>query len=456
MRIILGLAICLLLTSAFIAPSTTKNCPNLAVSANGRYLTADGKPFFWLGDTGLLLLGKLNREETEKYLETRRVQGFNVIQVMLLHSLSITNADGDSALIGRNPATPKLSVSSGRGYWENLDFVLDLAEKKGIYLALVPIWGSNVKSGHVSNNQAEAFAGFLARRYRDRSNIIWLNGGDVRGDDSARIWNTIGNTLKQEDPNHLVTFHPFGRTHSSEWFHNEPWLDFNMFQSGHRDYAQDTAKADHRYGEDNWRYIQVDYNKSPVKPTLDGEPSYEGIPHGLHDTLQPRWTDSDLRRYAYWSVFSGACGFTYGNNSVMQMQKKGAKTGGYGAKEPWEQAIYAPGATQMIHLKNLMQKYHFEALAPAQSILQDPGERYNHLTALKGENCLLVYTWNGRNIAIKTAQMEGNKFRYSWYSPRDGKILSGDKISKKETLEFDPPGTGKDGNDWVLILEKDQ
>jgi hypothetical protein len=456
------LAICLLLALAFVAPSTTKNCPKLVVSANGHYLSADGKPFFWLGDTGWLLLGKLNREETEKYLETRRVQGFNVIQVMLLHSLSITNSDGDSALIGRNPANPKLSVADGlkypsnNGYWENLDFVLDLAAKKGIYLALVPIWGSNVKSGHVSNKEAEAFAKFLARRYRDRSNIIWLNGGDVRGDDSTRIWNTIGNTLKKEDPNHLVTFHPFGRTQSSEWFHNEAWLDFNMFQSGHRDYAQDTAKADHQYGEDNWRYVQVDFNKRPAKPTLDGEPSYEGIPHGLHDTLQPRWTDSDLRRYAYWSVFSGACGFTYGNNSVMQMQKRGAKTGAYGAKEPWEQAIYAPGATQMIHLKNLMRQYHFEALTPAQSIFPDPGERYNHLTALKGEHCLLVYTCNGRNITVKTDQLKGSQFRYSWYSPRDGKFLSGGKILKRETLEFDPPGTAKDGNDWVLILEKNR
>jgi hypothetical protein len=46
--------------------------------------------------------------------------------------------------------------------------------------------------------------------------------------------------------------HPFGRTQSSGWFHQENWLDFNMFQSGHRDYAQDINQADLRYGEDNW------------------------------------------------------------------------------------------------------------------------------------------------------------------------------------------------------------
>lgn len=29
--------------------------PKLSVSANGRYLLAGGKPFFWLGDTGWLM-----------------------------------------------------------------------------------------------------------------------------------------------------------------------------------------------------------------------------------------------------------------------------------------------------------------------------------------------------------------------------------------------------------------
>jgi hypothetical protein len=38
--------------------------PLLEVSANKRFFqTADGKPFFWLGDTGWLLFVKCNREE---------------------------------------------------------------------------------------------------------------------------------------------------------------------------------------------------------------------------------------------------------------------------------------------------------------------------------------------------------------------------------------------------------
>ena len=451
MRFLLGLAIsCVLLLASGASGQDVKSL-NLKVSDNNRFLTANGKPFFWLGDTGWMMLEKLSRPETEKYLETRKLQGFNVIQVMLLHTLSAATVGGDSALINKNVAAPKL-VSDGKGYWDHLDFVIDLAAQKGIYMALVPVWGPIVRAGQVSQKQAAVYASFLARRYRNKPNILWVNGGDVRGDDSTKIWNTFGQTLKKEDPNHLITFHPFGRTQSSQWFHNENWLDFNMFQSGHRSYEQDTARADLRYGEDNWRYLQSDYNRTPVKPTLDGEPSYEGMPHGLHDTLQPRWTDDDLRRYAYWSVFSGACGFTYGNNSVMQMHKAGEKTGSYDARESWDKAINAPGAGQMIHLKNLMLQYHYENLVPDQSILSDPGERYNHLTALKGKDYLLVYTWNGRNITLKPDEIKGDQFSINWYSPKNGIFLQAGTIRKGEKFAFDPPGEIKNGNDWVLIL----
>ncbi len=460
MKKIFGLIFFCLLLLVSEASAAEKNCPNLAVSANKRFLTADGKPFFWLGDTGWMLLEKLNRTETDKYLEVRKSQGFNVIQIMLLHTLSARTVDGDSALINKNIAAPKVSsahaggTTVAKGYWENLDFVVDLAAKKGIYVALVPVWGPIVRAGQVTEKQAAVYAGFLGSRYKNSSNVIWVNGGDVRGDDSIRIWKTIGNTLKKTDPNHLVTYHPFGRTQSSMWFHNETWLDFNMFQSGHRSYEQDTARADLRYGEDNWRYVAADYKMTPVKPTLDGEPSYEGMPHGLHDTLQPRWTDSDLRRYAYWSVFSGGCGFTYGNNSVMQMLQNRDRTSSYGAKETWDKAINNPGAWQMIYLKNLMQQYHFDTMAPDQAVLAEPGERYDHLTALQGKDYLLVYTWNGRNIVLKPEMLTGSQYSVNWYAPRNGMFMNVGQVKKGEKFEFDPPGKKGNGNDWVLILIK--
>lgn len=422
--------------------------PALKVSENGRYLMAGNQPFFWLADTGWLLLGKLNPEETVKYFDDRKQKGFNVIQVMVLHSLTQTSYKGDSALYAKDVSRPNPS-----GYWDYLDEVVKLAEERGLYLALVPVWGTNVKSGSVSSAKAAQYAEFLAKRFGNKSNIVWMNGGDLRGNDSIKVWQTIGKTLKKFDPEHLVTFHPFGRTQSSIWFHNESWLDFNMFQSGHRNYSQDTVKTDACYGEDNWRYLEADYRKTPVKPTLDGEPSYEGIPQGLHDTLQPKWTADDIRRYAYWSVFSGGCGFTYGNNSVMQFYKPDGKPGAYGARQAWDDAINAPGAQQMIHLKKLMQQYSFWKLKPNNSVIAEQGERYNHQTALAGKNCLMIYCWNGRPVKINLSKLKSTFQQAFWFNPRNGISSTATYISGPNYMEFDPPGMILNGNDWVLILE---
>lgn len=435
--------------------SNLEKCKVLSVSANQRHLKSGEKPFFWLGDTGWLLLSKLSREEAEDYFDNRVENGFNMIQIMVLHTLKTVNYYGDSALIDGNIAYPNLRKNSGKttpGYWEYLDELVAMAEKKGLYLAMVPVWGSNVKSGKVNSDQAAVYAEFLANRYRNNPNIIWLNGGDLKGSDSTNVWLTIGKTLHKYDPEHLITFHPFGRTQSSDWFHNEDWLDFNMFQSGHRSYEQDSAADSKKFGEDNWRYVAIDYAKTPAKPTLDGEPSYEGIPKGLHDTLQPRWTDNDIRRYAWWSVFSGGCGFTYGHNSVMQFYKTQSQAGAYGARQSWDEALNSAGAKQMKHLKYLAIKYGFHRLIPAAEKVTDQGIKYDYQPVLIGENLLLVYTYNGRSISLDTEATDLKKGKFSWYSPRTGE-QSKKKSIQKNQYTFNPPGEVQNGNDWVLIIE---
>ena len=86
--------------------------------------------------------------------------------------------------------------------------------------------------------QAKAYGKFLAERYKDEPNIIWFIGGDIRGDVKTAEWEALATSIKAIDKNHLMTFHPRGRTTSATWFNNAPWLDFNMFQSGHRRYGQ--------------------------------------------------------------------------------------------------------------------------------------------------------------------------------------------------------------------------
>lgn len=437
----------------------TKNLPLLAISDNKRFLQQEnGAPFFWLADTGWLLFAKLDREEAQKYLDDRAQKGFNVIQVMVLHQLELANVYGDSALIGGNISQPKITEGSAfenpdaYDYWDHIDYIADLAEARGVYLALVPVWGSNVRQGKVTKEQAATYGAWLANRYAHKSNIIWLNGGDTRGDQNTEIWNTIGRQIRKHAPGQLITFHPFGRTKSSMWFHHEAWLDFNMFQSGHRRYEQDDSEL--AYGQDNWKYVRDDYALSPVKPTLDGEPSYEGIPQGLHDPAQPYWTADDVRRYAYWSVFAGACGFTYGHNAVMQMHKPGNPNPAYGVREYWTEALDAPGARQMLYLKDLiLSKPYFERV-PYQSLLAaGQGARYDYQAATRGKDYAFIYTYNGRDIAVHLGKIGGAKIHASWFNPRNGERTSIGVFENTGTRNFDPPGEVEDGNDWVLVLE---
>jgi len=433
----------------------------LRISENRRYLTTEnGKPFFWLGDTGWLLFTKLTREEAEKYLEDRRQKGFNVIQIMVLHNVSrAVNVYGDSALVNQNIDQPLITSGNSADnpeqydYWDHVDYLIKLAGEKGLYMALVPVWGSNIRSGRISSEKAGKYAAWLAARYKDKSNVIWLNGGDIKGSDSTAIWKTIGATIRQESPDQLITFHPFGRTQSSEWFHNETWLDFNMFQSGHRRYDQDTSGL--AYGEDNWKYAVDDYGKTPIKPTLDGEPSYEGIPQGLHDPAQPYWTDSDIRRYAYWSVFAGGCGFTYGHNAIMQFHKEGDKESSYGVKETWDTALNAPGAFQMRYLKELMLSRSYFDRAPAQDLISgSQGEKYDYIAATKGRDYAFIYTCNGSVLNIDLGKTNLPGIKASWYNPRDGKFNDIGEFKAEGIKTFDPPGDRSSGNDWVLVLDR--
>ena len=450
----------LLVLTLLLSIAGSAQLQSLKISANKRFFqTADGKPFFWLGDTGWLLFIKCKKEDAIRYLDDRKQKGFNVIQVMLIHDVKLAvNVYGDSSIHNGDVSKPVLNDEHivddlKYGYWDHVDFIINEAAKRGIYMALVPVWGSNVK--YINEAEAKSYATFLANRYKNKSNIIWLNGGDIKGTDGLNVWKTIGKTIRSIDKKHLMTFHPRGRNSSSAWFHNEPWLDFNMFQSGHRSYEQDTsANETLHYGEDNWKYVNEDYNLKPVKPTFDGEPSYEDIPYGLHKPDEPYWQDFEIRRYAYWSVFAGGCGFTYGHNSVMQFYTPGDSGISFFPKIKWQEGLIAPGAGQMQHMKKLILSRSYYDRLPAQELVIDNGKKYERVLATKGKSYALFYVYNGREFKVAMDKLKFYPSKAGWFNPKSGETKWISEYRNITDKKFDPPGDKENGNDWILILEK--
>lgn len=426
----------------------------LKVSEEKLYLQhEDGTPFFWLGDTGWLLPQRLNRDEVDFYLEQCKRAGYNVVQIQVLNNVPSVNIYGAfSHIDGYN--FKDINKKGVYGYWDHMDYIIRKAADKGIYIGMVCIWGGLVKRGDMDVKQAQAYGKFLAERYKDNPNIIWLIGGDIRGDVQTEVWETLATTIRSIDKNHLMTFHPFGRTLSATWFNDAEWMDFNMFQSGHRRYGQRKGDGDssieENTEEDNWRFVGKSLSMSPLKPVIDGEPSYEHIPQGLHNPDEPRWTAEDVRRYAYWSVFAGSFGHTYGHNSIMQFYRPGL-TPAYGAEIPWYDALKDPGFNQMKYLKNLILTFPYFERIPDQSIIAGTnGERYDRIIATRGNDYMLIYNYTGRPMVIDLNKISGSKKRLWWYSPKNGKLIYvGECDSKILAIQYD--GGYNRSNDQVLI-----
>lgn len=441
----------------------------LEVTKDGRYLMFhNGKPFFWLANTAWLMPQHANREEVKHLLEASRKAGYNVVQILLLDDVPSINTYGQmSNLDGWDFSG--IDRKGVYGYWDHMDYIVQEAERQGLYIAMTCIWGTHVVDGKMGNKEAVSYGTFLANRYKDHPNIIWIIGGDADGSKKRNVWDTLGETIKSIDSNHLMTFHPCGIRVSSEWFSSVPWLDFHMFHSGHRRYGQ-TMGDDWQYPipfnteEDNWQYVAKAWSKGQMKPVLDGEPAYEDITQEPHSKMEvylvygmtdnEKWMDCDVRRYAYWSVFAGSCGHTYGHNAIMQFLKPGYPStyGDDGDVKSWYQALKDPGFSQMSILKDLMMTFPYFDRVPDQSIISGTnGEKYNRLIATRGKDYLMVYNYTGRNMTIDFRKIEGEKKKIFWMDARTGNLLylgvAANKVHPIAT-NLDTPGI----HDGVLIV----
>lgn len=435
--------------STWKGSSVNMKAGKLKVSDNGRYLEhKDGTPFLYLADTAWELFHRLNEQEVELYLEDRRAKGFTVIQAVILAELDGLNTP---AANGEIPLIDDAIVNPNEKYFKWVDKVIRMAEAKGLYIGLLPTWGDKVDKQEGAGPEifnplyAGMYGAWLGKRYKNFKNIIWINGGDRwGGDGNYAVWEALAKNIKKEDKDHLMTFHPLGENSSSLWFHNSPWLDFNMAQTGHCQRSYEIYN----------RLIVADYNRIPVKPCMDGEPRYENHPLCRGAAGKGWFDDADVRQAMYWSLFSGACGHTYGCHDVWQMLAPGRTPVG-GARGDWKSSLDLPGACDIIHARSLMEAYNFTSCSPDQSIIISPDTGNDcKIVALKGDDFAFVYFPDGQAARLNVSSVaNGSAVMRKWMNPRTGEISVTDTPAVNGEVEITPPSSGR-GNDWVLILEK--
>lgn len=379
--------------------------PSLRVADSGRHLeTVDGEPFFYLADTAWELFHKLDREEAVAYLDDRAAKGFNVVQAVALaelEGLTTSNAYGHVPLEGGDPTRPDVRPGPADDYWDHVDFVVDAAAERGITTALLPTWGSHwqVAPWQKRNNRrtplgvifnpenARVYGRWIGTRYRDRP-VIWMLGGDrdVTTDADEAVIDAMAAGIREAvGDEQLITYHPsgLGRPHHARLFANE-WLDFMTVQSGHGPCV------------DNAATVAANRARTPAKPVLDGEPNYEGITRGFKPA-SGRFDAREARRSAYRAVLAGAAGHTYGHNAVWQMRRPGDPPR-FAATETWREALAAPGAGQMRHVRALAERTGWTTWRPRPEAVVGPCERSACVAA--GER-LIVYVSEARAVTVR-------------------------------------------------------
>ncbi len=193
------------------------------------------------------------------------------------------------------------------------------------------------------------------------------------------------------------------------------------------------------------------------KPTLDGEPRYERIPVGFYyATSNPfnRFEAYDARQAAYWSLLAGACGHTYGHNSVWQMWTRERRPV-ISADTPWTESLDHPGAFQMGYVRRLFESRPFQKLVSSPSMVLDgprSGAAKIRAACASDGSFAFVYSPAGEKFTVDQSLVKGARLKEIWYDPRYGVAREIHTGTSKAIQIYTPPSAGR-GCDWILILE---
>ena len=414
--------------------------PRLRVDATQRTLeTSAGAPFTYIGDTAWGMFTELSSADRDYYLQNRVSKGFTVIQAVALWDVCAGFSRCDIS-------------SPNRTYWKNIDQGINKAEGLGLYVALLPTWGSVVTSGLLDEFTAEAYGRFLGARYRDHP-LIWVLGGDTVPIGYEAVWRAlarglaIGQNGSEKYTGMLMTFHPGPYWDGSRWcvsaacwFRNDPWLSFTMLQTGHCNECT-------TYG-----YVAEEYARTPTRPVIVGEPGYENIPDYLIPANRLLSADS-AERFAYGATFAGAFGHAYGANEVYGFWDPGDTGWGYeiwGASLPWRAAMELPGAARMGTLRTLLSG-RLRRMPDQTLVLSQNPDGLTHVQATRAvdRTFALFYIPDGRTITLNGSALSTPTLTCTWLNPRDGSTTSCGIIAASVQVMSAPTV----GESWVLMLD---
>jgi hypothetical protein len=417
----------------------------LKASANRKYIVDQtNQPVFLKGCAAWRLTYNVSYAEAKKFLEDRKAKDFNALIVEITPDIgggkrgNAPNVYGEYCFINKDVSKPN------EKFFAHADSILQLCGDMNFAVLLFPLylgccedgWLEILREAPNDPGKCREYGKWIANRYKHFKNIIWASGGD-HNETPESIACAEG--IASVDTTFLHTYHGSPGYTSTERLPNASWLTLSCVYT----YFPGMIPGQyHVYGQ-----MYNEKQKNNRMPFIMAESAYE---YERNETTQT------LRRQAYWSLLSGACGHFFGNRDIWMMN------------ENWPGALNTPGNKSMVIFHSFVDKIPWQKLVPDWQHMFFVSGRgdFNGDTSPGGDDyATAAYTKDGKFAVIympTCRKVSVNLQRFSvpvkaaWLDPSGGEYKAVDKVYNNAGVEyFEPPAfkNNQGFDDWVLILE---
>lgn len=371
----------------------------MEIKNNQFYL--NNQPSFYLADTCWSAFTNIQISDWNYYLDYRKSQGFNVIQVNMLWQWDASKSLIDSQPFHVNEDGTFDFNRRNETYFDRAYEMIRMAKEKDITIALVLLWVNYLpdtwatklkKTSLFPKELIEDYVEYVMDRYNEFEPIYIISGDtDFPTEEVTEMYQIAMDKVKQIDEKATTTLHIRGRQKEiPDALKNSDNLDFYMFQSGHN--------KDYQYMA--YELAEDFYNKEPKRPSINSEPCYELM--GYSRKAYGRFSREDVRRAAWQSVLSGAqYGVTYGAHGIWSWHTEGltfdSEVGeAFESPYDWHDALHFEGAWDYSFIKYFIEENKLFDLVPTQNLLKN---KTSEIRIAENNKKIVIYIPS--NITIK-------------------------------------------------------
>lgn len=425
-------------------------------SSNGHYIeTSDGAPFMWMAAVVWRLFVAAGRTDARYLLDelSKPEHKYNVIYAVAAMSrrqepLNPFNAKGSQAFNGGDIpdfTSPKIDPG-GYDYWDHVDYIINEARMRGIYVVLLPQWSNMFIDDAWSRglqkmdaDTARVYGEWLGNRYKSKDNVMWMLGGDG-GDARARGTRDIYRAQAEGILKGVTgcTLCPRYNTGSDLWsqvfmmYHgSSPTVarTSQIFDSDDKWFHVDGCYSCRMEYSDGFPYLTDGYNNTPSKPVIETEG------YGFWEpNINIAAGYGGARAYPYLHYMMGGVGPASLDQDVWE----------FGTR--WKEFLDMPERNWIGYMRTIMGSVAWHKLVPDNNlVVSDIGYRWTRIaSAVSSDGRFAMVIVSGDSIGYVKLNLSritsASSVKATWLNIDNGATADAGTYATSETPTLTLPG----------------